>query len=92
MEQLGTYTYKRFYGYDGYGAKIFREHTMRVKVVEEKYTRYRVQYLGADASKGAPNTLHWVQKKNVRLDNETPVQVKAAPVRDDIRLPYKDND
>lgn len=83
-------TYK--YSYKHVGYLELTPYTLRVTVVAERGERYQVKYLGFHANGAPVGSLHWVRKDKVKLDNETPVQVKAAPVRDDIRLPYKDND
>lgn len=91
----GLYTYK----HPTYvsGIRTYVEHQMRVTVVREKGNRYQVKYLGSHASGVAVNTLHWVRKDRVKLDDplampksldEAARELKALP--DNYRLPYKD--
>lgn len=82
---LGTYTYKHIAYVDG--ARVLLKHSMRVAILAEHSTQYKVKYLGFHASGAAVNSLHWVAKKNVRLDAP---QLTPAKDLQNIRLPYKD--
>ena len=92
----GTYTYK----HQTYvsGIRTYVEHSMRVAVVAEKGNRYRVKYLGFHANGSLVNSLHWVRKDSVRLDNTKvdPAKVIVRPplwiddLGREIRSPYKD--
>lgn len=84
----GTYHYRYFTGQTTYWRKpVFADCTLRVEVVEETKTSYRVKYLGLHANGAAVGSLHWVRKDKVRIDGEDAVQ---APAARNIRLPYKD--
>ena len=102
---LGNYTYKTYTCTSG-RPKLLGTHTLRVEVLKATQRKFLVRYMGFHANGSAVNSLHWVGQQKVKLDDPsaavpratkdevetTQRAVSAAAVRDDIRLPYKDND
>lgn len=87
----GTYHYKHLVTY--YPVKDFRALTIRVEVLEESATRYRVRYLGAHANGNKPGYTTWVQKTKVTVDGETPTPIQrpnARAAKQSAWLPYND--
>jgi len=68
--------------------RVLVTNKMRVEVLEEKGNRLKIKYLEHHARTQDIHTLHWVFAKSVQR-SEAP---EVKPVREGVRLPYKDND
>jgi len=85
--ERGVYRYQ-FRVWDDLGRRVLKTHKIRVEIIEEKGNRYRVRYMEYHANGDAPNSLHWVGKDKVTVSGPPVIN----PVREGVRLPYKDND
>ena len=77
----GTYRYKQYNVF----TREFTPHTLRVEIIDETPTQYKVKYLGLHANGNRPGYITRVRKDKVKLDGET-----HAPDIESVRLPYKD--
>lgn len=86
MKKLGTYTYK--HPMYAHASRAYQQFEMRVEVVGARANKWQVKYLGFHASGAAVNSLHWVRKDKVKLDE--PEAAAPSHMPENIRLPYKD--
>lgn len=84
----GIYTYSHLVKY--YPVKEYRALTLRVEVLEESATRYRVRYLESHANGNKPGYTTWVQKSKVAVDGESIQRPNARAAIKSAWLPYND--
>lgn len=89
--KIGTYVYGIITN-PGDIDKKYERHLMKVEILEETDTRYRVKFLNfhADGKRG-PGATTWVQKKSVKIAQPKTVELpKPGPRPDHYKNPYND--
>lgn len=79
----GVYGYKQLTSY--YPTRVFSFFTLRVEILEQTDTRFKVKFLQSHADGRKPGTVASVKRKSVKIDKVVQTELFN-------RLPYKDND